>query len=248
MIVENPLPILFLDFDGTISGRDAIDAILESFADEKWLEIEEEWGAGRMGSRECLAAQIGMVRATATEIDDLLASIEVDEGFNALLEVCERHKIAAHIISDGFDYCIKRILANATEADTRLARRVKRMKICASHLETISGIWKTSFPFFAQACAHGCATCKPSVMRMLNQTNAPSVFVGDGLSDAYAAQCADVVFAKKSLAKYCTAQEIEFVAYETLLDVAEEFERLLQAGVSLSRNTADTSLVIPVGA
>ncbi|GAC1400510.1 MAG: hypothetical protein NVSMB56_15580 [Pyrinomonadaceae bacterium] len=85
-------------------------------------------------------------------------------------------------------------------------------------------------------------------MRLLNQTNAPVVFVGDGLSDQYAVQDADVVFAKKSLANYCAAQAIEFVAYETLLDVAEEFERLLQAGVSLSRNTADTPLVVPVGA
>ena len=50
-------PILFLDFDGTISERDAIDALLEAFADSRWLVIEEEWKAGRIGSRECLREQ-----------------------------------------------------------------------------------------------------------------------------------------------------------------------------------------------
>ncbi|PYS76594.1 MAG: phosphatase, partial [Acidobacteria bacterium] len=46
------MPILFLDFDGTISERDAIDAMLEAFAAPEWLAVEEEWQAGRIGSRE----------------------------------------------------------------------------------------------------------------------------------------------------------------------------------------------------
>jgi 2-hydroxy-3-keto-5-methylthiopentenyl-1-phosphate phosphatase len=244
----NPQPILFLDFDGTISSRDAIDAILEAFADEEWLKIEDDWRQGRIGSRECLAAQVQLVRARAEEINELLSSIEVDEGFNALLETCERNRVATHIISDGFDYCIKLILANAAENDRELARRLARMRICASHLEIKNGRWQTAFPFFARACVHGCATCKPAVIEMLNPNAAPVVFVGDGLSDRYAARAADVVFAKKSLAAYCAAQAIEFIAYENLRDVAREFEELLRVGAIRARNEADAPLVLPVGA
>jgi len=44
--------IVFLDFDGTITQRDATDVILEAYADPGWLRIEEEWKAGRIGSRD----------------------------------------------------------------------------------------------------------------------------------------------------------------------------------------------------
>jgi len=57
-MTEPQTPILFLDFDGTISRRDAVDAILETYADPKWLTFEAEWSAGRIGSRDCLRAQM----------------------------------------------------------------------------------------------------------------------------------------------------------------------------------------------
>ena len=72
-------PILFLDFDGTISRRDAVDAILETYADPKWLTFESEWQAGRMGSRDCLRAQMSLVRASRKQIDALLDDIGIDE-------------------------------------------------------------------------------------------------------------------------------------------------------------------------
>jgi 2-hydroxy-3-keto-5-methylthiopentenyl-1-phosphate phosphatase len=58
-------------------------------------------------------------------------------------------------------------------------------------------------------------------MAALNPAGAPSIFVGDGLSDRYAAACADVVFAKDKLATFCAEQGIAFHPYETLADVAE---------------------------
>ena len=107
----SPKPILFLDFDGTITRRDATDAILEAYADPEWLQIEEEWKRGRMGSRECLIAQMALVRATGAEIDSLLDHIAIDQGFVPLLETCSPPDVPVHIVSDGFDYCIQRILS-----------------------------------------------------------------------------------------------------------------------------------------
>ena len=42
-------PVLFLDFDGTVSTRDAIDLMLERFADEKWIAVEERWKSEPVG-------------------------------------------------------------------------------------------------------------------------------------------------------------------------------------------------------
>jgi 2-hydroxy-3-keto-5-methylthiopentenyl-1-phosphate phosphatase len=220
--LQTPKAILFLDFDGTITRRDAVDAILEAYADPEWLTFESEWREGRMGSRDCLRAQMGLVRASRKQLDALLDEIEVDEGLIALLEMCAAHNVPAHIISDGFDYCIRRVLSRASR---RVHALLRGARVCASRLEARGQLWRTSFPFFQQTCAHGCATCKPAVMRLLNPTNAPALFVGDGLSDRYAVDSADLIFAKHGLATYCNENGIEYASFTDLNDVAAHLDR-----------------------
>jgi 2,3-diketo-5-methylthio-1-phosphopentane phosphatase len=226
--LQTPKAMLFLDFDGTITQRDAVDAILEMYADPNWLALEAEWRAGRIGSRDCLQAQMALVRASRQQLDSLLDEIEIDKGLISLLELCSAHNIPAHIISDGFDYCIRRILGRANR---RVHSLLRGARICASRLEARGNLWRTGFPFFHQTCAHGCATCKPAVMRLLNGANATPIFVGDGLSDQYAVECADLVFAKNGLAAYCNENSVKHVSYDTLKDVAEHLDRWLVSRV-----------------
>jgi 2-hydroxy-3-keto-5-methylthiopentenyl-1-phosphate phosphatase len=235
-MTEPQTPILFLDFDGTISRRDAVDAILETYADPKWLTFEADWREGRIGSRDCLRAQMSLVRASRKQIDALLDEIGVDEDLVALLEMCARRQVATHIISDGFDYCIRRILSGASK---RIAALLRGGRVCAGHLESRGRLWRTDFPFFHQTCGHGCATCKPAVMRLLNKTNAPAIFVGDGFSDRYAVASADLVFAKNGLAEYCSEQSIEYTRYQALGDVAGHIDRWLSGRVFLREEALD---------
>ena len=210
-------PVVFLDFDGTISRVDVVDAILDRYADPAWERIEREWKAGRIGSRACLAGQLALVRASQADVDGLLESVQIDRGFLPLLDACAGAGVRSHIVSDGFDYCIGRILRQVPRSHQNLLAQVS---VHASHLELEApDRWKTAFRFMDTECEHGCATCKPAVMAGLNPGSAPSIFVGDGLSDRYAAAAADVVFAKDKLAAYCTEQGIAFHRYETLADV-----------------------------
>src|SRR5262245_37958377 len=185
--LQAPKAMLFLDFDGTITRRDVVDCILEEFADSKWLSFETDWRAGKMGSRDCLQAQLCLVRATRNQLNALLDSIAVDDGLIKLLEVCGALGIGAHIISDGFDYCIDRILKRTLDGHQSLVKSVS-----ASHLDLKGRPWRTEFSYFHQACGHGCATCKPAVMRLLNPNRAAAIFVGDGLSDRYAVESSDL--------------------------------------------------------
>src|SRR6266849_11113915 len=104
--MREPGTVVFLDFDGTITRRDATDAILGEFADPAWLQIEDAWLSGRIGSRECLAAQMALVAATQEQVDRLLDEIGVDPGLTMLLDACAARASPVHIVSDGFDYCI----------------------------------------------------------------------------------------------------------------------------------------------
>jgi 2-hydroxy-3-keto-5-methylthiopentenyl-1-phosphate phosphatase len=231
-INESGKPVVFLDFDGTITRRDATDAILEAYADPQWLRIEEDWKAGRLSSRACLAAQMALVTATQAQIDSLLDTVEIDTGFVALLGACAAHDTPVHIVSDGFDYCIQRILSRPSLC---LAPYLGDMQIVSSHLEPHGRQWIVDFTPFGDACAHGCATCKPATMARLKTNDGPAIFVGDGLSDRYAAAAADLLFAKDALAAYCDREAIPYTPYDNLATIASGLDRLLPYPTALRR-------------
>ena len=131
-----------------------------------------------------------------------------------------------HIVSDGFDSCIERILSGAGPL---VARALDHVRVFSSRLVNAGGSWQVEFPFFSEPCAHGCATCKPAVMQALNPTGGRAIFVGDGLSDKYAAQSADLIFAKGKLADYCREANLSYVLYDDLGRVALYLDSLLRA-------------------
>ena len=75
-------------------------------------------------------------------------------------------------------------------------------------------------------------------MRQHTPEGSAIVFVGDGLSDRYAAAAADLVFAKDRLAEYCVAQNIAHVPFTDLLDVAIHLNERFAGGL-LRRVPAD---------
>lgn len=229
-------PMVFLDFDGTISRADVVDAILERYAAPEWLRVEEEWRAGRIGSRECLRRQMALVAASPDELDALIDGIGIDDGFVPLLEACAGRDLPVHVVSDGFDYCIRRLLRQSPAAAQHM---VQAVGVSASHLEPAGGgAWRTAFQFPEAPCVHGCATCKPSVMREIAGEGRPIVFVGDGLSDRHAVAAADLVYAKDKLAEYCVARDIAHVPFGGLFEVAADLKERLRGGESSMRRAA----------
>jgi 2-hydroxy-3-keto-5-methylthiopentenyl-1-phosphate phosphatase len=231
-------PMLFLDFDGTITERDATDAILEAFANPTWLDVERAWLSGSIGSRECMRAQIDLVSASPPQVDALLDGIGLDPGFPMLLDASAALGVPLHIVSDGFDYCIRRILGRP---DRRLSDRLAESQIVSSGLEPVrSDRWRATFSHPPDPCVHGCATCKPAIIERLRAGASLVVFVGDGMSDRHAAACADVVFAKDKLAGYCDDASIPYTPFDTLADVAGGVAQLMRDGLhrSVSRKAA----------
>ena len=225
---ETISPILFLDFDGTISQRDVIDQILEEFADDRWLEIEEQWVKGKIGSRECLRKQFALVKASPEELNEYLDTLELDEGFLPLMQFCRDSDVAVHIVSDGFENYIRRMIQKVAPN----SHLIENVKIWSNRLIPYGkNRWRTEFPYFEKVCADGCATCKPAVMRLNNSIGAPCVFVGDGLSDRFAAQIADIVFAKKKLSEFCLQNQIAQTAYHNLKQVAESLDEAFESFV-----------------
>ena len=48
----------FSDFDGTITKEDTLNKFLRVYAKTDWLEVEEKWMNGDIGSKQCIEEQM----------------------------------------------------------------------------------------------------------------------------------------------------------------------------------------------
>ncbi len=232
-------PVIFCDFDGTITQLDVTDQILSQLAHPSWREIEQQWMQGLIGSRECLERQIALVNAPTEDLHAAIDAVAVDTDFTAFCKFARKKRWPIYVLSDGFDYVIRRMLKSAgVEKQFRSGST-----LFASALQVDGRRLTLSFPHSPEPCAHGCATCKAALINRLHDGRRPVVFVGDGMSDRFAVDVADVIFAKRQLLAHCRANGIACHPFETFKDVQNGLESLLvplparrlrQAAVALS--------------
>ncbi len=216
-------PIIFSDFDGTISLADVTDQILERLADPSWHDVEERWVRGEIGSRECLGEQMALVQTEVETLRELIDSVPLDPGFVDFYGLVQARQIPFYVLSDGFDYVIRRVLRRS--GATGPLRNGSHL--FSSSLKPEAGRLMTSFPHPAAGCEHGCATCKPAIMRRLGRSHQPVIYIGDGLSDRFAVGEASLVFAKNKLLDFCRSHSIPCEPFETFGDVSVVIEKLL---------------------
>ncbi|MGD0694560.1 MAG: MtnX-like HAD-IB family phosphatase [Terriglobia bacterium] len=220
-----PKPIIVCDFDGTITQEDATDLVLAQLAHPSWREVEQEWALGLIGSRECLERQVALVDSSATELNALVDSVTVDPHFSSFHSFVRRKKMPFYVVSDGFDLIIRRVLKNAgLNGPLHNGKHLfsSRLKIRGRRLEP-------SFPYSGPPCGHDCATCKVEIIRRVRGNGRLVVFIGDGLSDQFAARAADVVFAKRQLFAHCRANGIPCRPFETFADLQADLATLLES-------------------
>jgi 2-hydroxy-3-keto-5-methylthiopentenyl-1-phosphate phosphatase len=214
-----------IDFDGTVTLGDTTDQLLERFADPKWREVEAEWVAGRIGSRECLARQAALISASPGEIDAMLDTVETDPDFPLFVQ--EAHALGAtmKIVSDGFDYFIEPILARIGVKVSLLSNRL---------IPTGLRSWRSEFPHVSPYCSSQSGVCKCASVA----ADKFRLLIGDGRSDFCVAQEADLVFAKDALVEFCREQNIR---YRPIASFREARVYMLELSKLLARGASSDS-------
>jgi 2,3-diketo-5-methylthio-1-phosphopentane phosphatase len=207
---------IFCDFDETITRTNVTDAVLERFAEPRWLEIQEDWLAGKLSAREVLEYQMPLVTVSPEDLDAFVDSIEVDPFFAEFAQSCTQNGDSLYVLSDGFDYWIDRILRRAL-SDYNGA--VKKIPVFACGLRVKDNKLDISFPYFPQGCMHDCATCKPTLFNELKPSAEKTIVIGDGVSDLLLAKGADLVLAKDGLREFCKKDGILNQEYNDFSDV-----------------------------
>jgi 2-hydroxy-3-keto-5-methylthiopentenyl-1-phosphate phosphatase len=202
--------MFFCDFDGTITKEDVIDRILEEFADPTWMEIEQSWVRGEMGSRDCLAMQTRLIKAKECDLLDFVEGIEIDETFIDFARYCRSKAFEIVILSDGIDLFIKSILKRYGLNDIR---------VFSNSLGSINGSYEMYFPYFKEDCLSRSGICKCKIMEELSSPEGTNILVGDGRSDFCIARKADLTFAKSTLLDFCRAENIPHIEHREFRDV-----------------------------
>lgn len=212
---------IFTDFDETITRINVTDTVLEKFADPLWRAIQDAWLAGKLSAREVLQQQMPLITVEPEELNAFIDSVEVDPSFAEFAQFCRQEGHDLYVLSDGFDYWIRRIL-NRVVSETGGSWP---FPVFACNLILKSPGVEISFPYFPDGCSHGCATCKPDLFFQLSRKAESSVVIGDGSSDFLLTRGADLVLAKGSLRRFCQTERIPYESFDHFGDVLEKVRR-----------------------
>jgi 2-hydroxy-3-keto-5-methylthiopentenyl-1-phosphate phosphatase len=216
-------PILFFDFDNTLTSGDVLDQVIERFSpNEAWRDWENAWEEGQLSARDCLHRQVENLRVSRGMLLEYLLQVRVDPVFSAILDWARPRQVGVNIVSDSFEPLIVHILRN---------NGIEGVPVYANGLQFSGERLIPSFPHSDPACSRS-ANAKA---RHLAPHGANTIiFAGDGLSDLDAALAADVVFAKSSLARELDALRVAYHSFDALGPVLKYLRTELRQQRSVS--------------
>ena len=204
--------LFVIDFDGTLSVGDTVDAMLERFADDRWEDLETDWLDGKITAIECMKQQLDLVEVDQVTLENFFRGIQLDASFIPFHKYISQFSKVA-IVSDGLDHAIDVATRNAA---------IPAMPIYANKLSFKPNGVSISYPYQNPDCKAGNGVCKCQIAEKLSAgVGGPVVLVGDGKSDYCLAKYADVVFAKGKLITHCEKENIPFRRFQTFAEVLE---------------------------
>jgi 2-hydroxy-3-keto-5-methylthiopentenyl-1-phosphate phosphatase len=226
--------LFVIDFDGTLSVGDTVDAMLERFADDRWKDLEDEWLKGDITAIECMKQQLDLVKVDQVTLETFFRGIQLDASFIPFHKYISQFSKVA-IVSDGLDHAIDVATHNAD---------IPAMPIYANKLTFKPNGVSISYPYRNPDCKAGNGVCKCQIADQLSADDGgPVVLIGDGKSDYCLAKHADIVFAKGKLITHCEQENISFRRFQTFAEVLEvvkswDVAKKSHAGVSANQQVA----------
>lgn len=212
--------LILCDFDGTVSLQDMGYALLNRFSSGDWEEIDREFCAGKIGSREAYTRIIKFLRGTEAEVFHFIREqVKLDPSFKPFYRYCQEHEIDVKIVSDGLDVYIQTALDQNQLSEIPFYANM-------AFLEK-NGSMAVSFPHTNEDCGR-CGTCKKQVVEQHRKNYDRIYFVGNGLSDRCAAREADFTFAKDILYAYCIDQDLSCHFFQNFDDITGDLKKTIR--------------------
>jgi 2-hydroxy-3-keto-5-methylthiopentenyl-1-phosphate phosphatase len=224
--MNDPAPFrMLVDFDGTLVEPNVAIILVEEFCDDGRRvahEIDEQLHAGQITLREAWSRQVALLDPKRlTEMADwAVRNTPFREGAKELLALLGRHQIPTTIVSGGLDFYIDPILRHA---GIDLPVYSDQIRLNAS------GGLDLLHPYGHATCRL-CGICKAQLTYPFPAPPLRTAFAGDGSTDRYAAEVADIVFARRRLKLYCDSAKIPYFPFEDFHPVIAQLVAWLEEG------------------
>ena len=216
-----PLAV-FCDFDGTFAVQDVGATIAQRYAGERRPALWERLVRGELTPWAYNLELLDGLTLPERELDEFLASVDLDPGAQALVGWCKSKGVSFRILSDGFDRNLERL-----QAMTGVGFAYDANGLCYR-----DGAWRIRPGYPNEACGCGTGTCKRGRIEEYRRGHpgVATAHIGNGrVSDLCGAESADLVFAKDSLAAALDERGQSYHAFRTLDDVVVQLDRWLAA-------------------
>ncbi|WP_026691548.1 2-hydroxy-3-keto-5-methylthiopentenyl-1-phosphate phosphatase [Alteribacter aurantiacus] len=211
-------PIIFCDFDGTITTKDNIIAIMKKFAPPEWEALKDDVLAERISIREGVGRMFALLSsAKKLEITAyVLEQAEIRKGFAEFLAFTKNRGLDFKVVSGGIDFFVHPLVEPYGLIDQTYCNGSdfsgERIRITWPHA-------------CDEGCENDCGCCKASILRNYPDDEYYKIVIGDSITDLEAAKVADQVFACDDfLLEKCRELNLNHTSFETFYDVIGQLE------------------------
>ena len=206
--------IFFVDFDGTAVEQIASNRLLNEFVEDDWQRLDEQLMRDEISFYDCVRTQFNMLAGQSRQSMSAFARATIDlrPGFAAFVAHCEREGHEIHIVSEALDFLIRAVL----ERDG-----LGHLPVYGDRgvFDEDDRFLRIEFPYRQPDCVCELGNCKDGHVRTHRDGYETTVFIGDGKNDFLAAQEADRVFARRTLAELYGAAGLTYDPFDTFHDV-----------------------------
>lgn len=217
-------PVIYCDFDGTVTESDNIIALMKKFAPKGWETIKDQILAQELTISEGVGKLFSLLPSNMKEEITKFAieNANFRTGFKEFVAFAKAEEIPLYIVSGGIDFFVYPILEAygpfngiyCNESDFS----GERIKI----------LWPHTCDSF---CENECGCCKPSIIRKLtNNEDSYKIVIGDSVTDFEAAKLADFVLARELLQEKCAEWGINHQGFSTFFDCIDEIKKRIEVG------------------
>ncbi len=203
--------LIACDFDGTITQRDTLHVIVESYGERGlWERLEPRLRVGEITVEQAMQEEFAAVRATPDQVRQAVREhAPIRDGFGEWVDWCAGLGHRLIVLSNGFRSVIEPVLADAGLGHLEVVAHDARFGPDGCEL-----VWSDR----GERCGLCGRPCKREPLRERWQGER-LIYLGDGISDRCVSLMADAVFARDGLAEHLADRDVAFTPFDDFHDV-----------------------------
>ena len=198
-------PAFLTDFDDTAAAQNVAELLLNRFGDPTWTEVRQQFRNGEINLKEYQEIAFRNIRADRSTMQHYVREYAtLRPYFTELHFFCRSNGIPLAVVSQGLDFYISALLEREGFGGVPIYA-----------VDTSFEQGRISYQYnHAYPGRERQGNSKALIVEQYQRQGYYVIFAGDGTSDQEASRQADMVFAHRTLARYCEEEGIEFQPFQ----------------------------------